>query len=302
MSFSSGTKNEICRTAIDKKCCALSEAYGVLLYCNTFSDREIRLITEHRPFAERLDGLFRAAFGFGFDITPQSVSGEGKLAFVINSADKLAEIFTCYGYEPGKILAHHINLGVFEDECCRVSFMRGAFLAGGSVTNPEKRYHLELVTDHFKVSREAFALLLEMGFSPKETSRNGNFIVYFKQSEAIEDFLTTIGAPVSAMEIMSAKVEKDLRNSVNRRVNCDTANVSKTVDAAGAQIEAIRRIEKATGLDKLPEKLYETALLRIVNPEASLSELAELANPKVTRSCLNHRLRKLIEIAGATID
>lgn len=300
MSFSSDTKNEICRAPIGKKCCALSEAYGVLLYCNTFSVREIRVVTEHRAFGDRLTELFQAAFGpgFGFDISPEPSAAEGKLIFIVNEEKKLEDIFSRYGYEPRKMLAHHINLGIFEDDCCRVSFMRGAFLAGGSVTNPEKRYHLELATDHYNVSREAYSVLLEMGFSPKDTVRNGNYVIYFKQSEAIEDFLTTVGAPVAAMEIMSAKVEKDLRNSVNRRVNCDTANVSKTVDAAAGQLEAIRNIEKTIGLDSLPQKLYETALLRIVNPEASLSELAELAHPKVSRSCLNHRLRKLIEIAG----
>jgi len=107
------------------------------------------------------------------------------------------------------ILAHHINFGVLEDDCSRQSFMRGAFFAGGSVTDPNKRYHLELVTDHYNVSREAFSLLLDMGFEPKSTSRGGNYITYFKNSEIIADFLTTLGAPVAAIEIMSAKIMKE---------------------------------------------------------------------------------------------
>jgi DNA-binding protein WhiA len=194
-------------------------------------------------------------------------------------------------------VAHHINLAVLEEECCRASFLRGAFLAGGSVTDPTKRYHLELVTDHFNVSRQTYSLLLEMGFEPKESSRAGNFIVYFKQSSAIEDFLTLIGAPVAAMELMALKVEKDMRNAVNRKVNCDTANVSKTVEAAMQQIEAIEKIERTTGLDALPHKLRETARLRLNNPEMSLSELAAAAG--MTKSCLSHRMRKLIEISSA---
>ncbi|UOO36963.1 DNA-binding protein WhiA [Oscillospiraceae bacterium CM] len=298
MSFSNDTKAELCRDPIGRKCCALSECYGLLLYCNTFTAREIRLITESRELAQRLPKLFRRAFGLSFDLTPQEQSG--KLPFVIHDPDKLRLIFEAYGFTGSTMLAHHINLGVLESDCCRPSFLRGAFLAGGSVTDPAKRYHLELVTDHFNVSRETFALLLEMGFEPKEASRNGTFITYFKQSAAIEDFLTTIGAPVSAMALMSQKIEKDMRNSVNRRVNCDTANVSKTVDAALSQIEAIESLVGSSGLDSLPDKLRETAELRLENPEASLVELAALSS--LTKSCLNHRLRKLVALAGESTE
>ena len=176
--------------------------------------------------------------------------------------------------------------------------MRGAFLAGGSITDPAKSYHLELVTAHYNVSRETYSILLELGFTPKDAARGGNYITYFKQSEAIEDFFTLIGAPIAAMDIMSAKVEKDMRNAVNRRVNCDSANADKTVSAAQEQLEAIKRLERRAAFDELPEKLRETALLRIANPEASLADLAMLAIPPVSKSCISHRLRKLMELAG----
>ena len=184
---------------------------------------------------------------------------------------------------------------MLEEEHCRLAFFRGAFLAGGSVTDPAKRYHLELSTPHLSVSRELRALLLECGFTPKETTRKANSITYFKQSEAIEDFLTKIGAPCAAMDIMSAKVEKSMNNTINRKVNCDTANADKVVAAAQEQIDAIRRIERDYGLDVLPEKLQSAALLRIANPEASLADLATLSYPPVTKSCLNYRLKKLME-------
>ena len=311
MSFSNGVKAELCRGAFGRSCCAVAESYGLLLYCNTFSTREIRIITESRALAQRLPKLFKRAFNLGFDIAPsgsvpQGPAGEmpdksGKQTFLITSPDKLAVIFDTFGFASSRILAHHLNLSVLEDDCCRPSFLRGVFLGGGSVTDPAKRYHLELVTDHYNVSRETYSLLLEMGFEPKESRRKGNFVVYFKQSSAIEDFLTTIGAPVSAMGLMSLKVEKDMRNSVNRKVNCDTANVSKTVDAALQQIEAIEKLSRETGLDSLPDKLRQTAALRLENPEMSLQELAELS--QVTKSCLNHRLRKLVELGskGSTI-
>ena len=289
MSFSATVKSELCRTPLNRPCCAKAEAYGVLLYANCFSAREIRIITASPALAQRLPKLWKRAFSLSFDAVSSGGRG-GKTVFLMTDADKIAAIFSAYGYDASRALAHHINLGVLEDECCRASFLRGAFLAGGSITDPAKRYHLELVTDHKNVSGEAFSILLEMGFAPKDTLRAGHYVIYFKQSEAIEDFLTTLGAPSAAMEIMSAKVEKDMRNAVNRRVNCDSANADKIVSAAQAQIDKIRAI----GLDNLPPELAQVALLRVANPEASLSDLAALSDPPVTKSCINHRLRKLM--------
>ena len=297
MSFSSSVKEEICRELTNRKCCSVAECYGILLYCNTFSSKEIRIITESREFAGVLPRLFRRAFGITFDVLPDVSEQRGKVTFVISDPAKLARIFDTYGYGGSSLVAHHINLSVLEEDCCRVSFIKGAFLAGGSVTDPMKRYHLELVTDHYNVSREIFPMLLDMGFEPKSTSRGGNYIVYFKQSEAIADMLTTLGAPVSAMNVMSAKIEKEMTNSVNRKVNCDTANVLKSVDAAQRQLEAIRKIGQNSGIESLPERLRETALLRMENPEYSMSELAAAHAPPITKSCLNHRIRKIIEIA-----
>ena len=145
---------------------------------------------------------------------------------------------------------------------------------------------------------ETCALLLDAGFSPKETTRGGNSILYFKQSNLIEDFLTAIGAPVCAMGVMEAKVEKDLRNGVNRRVNCETANLTKVVDASMEQVAAIRKLQKRGHLKDLPPKLRETAKLRLENPEATLQELAAMQDPPVSKSAMNHRMRKLVALAN----
>ena len=196
-------------------------------------------------------------------------------------------------------LTLHVNFGLLEEEAQCMAYLRGAFLAGGSVTDPAKRYHLEMTTSHYKVSRETCTLFIECGFSPKELMRGGNNILYFKQSDYIEDFLTAIGAQVAAMGVMEAKVEKDLRNGVNRRVNCETANLTKVVDASMGQMAAIRALEAAGELEKLPGKLKETALLRRENPEATLQELAAMLNPPITKSAINHRMRKLLELARA---
>ena len=145
------------------------------------------------------------------------------------------------------------------------------------------------------MSRELFSLLLDMGFSPKETQRAGNALLYFKQADAIADFFTAIGAPGTAMAVMTAKVEKEMRNTVTRQINCDSANTDKTVAAAQEQLAAIRRIAKEYGsLDVLPEPLRDAAMLRVTNPEASLADLAQLSFPPVSKSCLSHRLKKLM--------
>ena len=298
MSFSSNVKAELCKDSLSKKSCAVAEGYGVLLYCNTFSSTEIRIITESRDFAARLPRLFKKAFGITFDQEP-AAHDRGKLQFAISSEDKIAKIFETLQMDLKASLTLHVNFGMLEEEAECMAYLRGAFLAGGSVTDPAKRYHLEMTTSHYKFSRETCALLIECGFSPKELSRGGNNILYFKQSDYIEDFLTAIGAQVSAMGVMEAKVEKDLRNGVNRRVNCETANLTKVVDASMGQMAAIRALEEAGELDKLPGKLRETALLRRENPEATLQELAAMLNPPITKSAINHRMRKLLELARA---
>ncbi len=294
-SFAGKVKNELCRVPVQRLCCARAEAYGVLLYGNTFSPIEVRLITESADFAARLPRLFQRAFGLKFDRLPEEE--RGKLIFGITDRSKLDRIINQLGYDPRQNLVLHVNFGLLEDECCRTAFLRGAFLAGGSVTDPEKRYHLELDTGHAQASREVATLLTEMGFLPHSVRRGGSSVIYFKQSEHIEDLLTTIGAPAAAMDIMTAKVDKEIRNGANRAMNCDMANVNKTIDAALEQKNAIQRLQENGRLERLPEKLRQTALLRLQYPEMSLSQLAEKCDPPVTKSCMNHRMRKLLEEA-----
>ena len=296
MSFSANVKGELCRSELSRKCCARAEAYGVLLFCHTFDAEGVKIVTGSPDFARRLPELFRRAFRVSFDQLPGA--GKGKRVFRITAPEKLSAIQEVYGGEPGGSLAHHINFAVVEEDHCRTAFLRGAFLAGGAVSDPAKGYHLELATSHYSVSRELAALLPEAGFTPKQTTRKANYVTYFKSSETIADFLTALGAPISSMELMNAKLEKHLRGSVNRRVNCDSANLDKAVDASLEQVEAIQRYARTFGLDALPDKLRATAELRLAHPELTLTQLAALSTPPVTKSCLNHRLRKLMELAG----
>ena len=269
LSFSSAARAEICRVLPGKPCCALAQCFGILLYCNSFQDNGIKIITESREFAHVLPKLFKKAFDLDFDSYP-SLAAPGKLVFQIRDERKLSTVMEAFGFSKGDTLALHVNYPIVEEECCKASFLRGAFLAGGSVTDPGKGYHMELATTHQAVARETELLVREvMNFSPKTARRGGAQVLYLKQSEQISDFLTRLGAPVAAMGIMEARLEKELNNKVNRRCNCDDANTSKVVEE---------------------------------NPSASLSELAAMMEPPITKPAMNNRMKKLTELAKEAIQ
>ena len=296
-SFSAGVKAEICRSFPQKRCCALAQCFGILLFCNSFHADNIRIITESREFAQMLPKLFKKAFLLDFDILPKA-DAAGKRIFQITDPDKIQWIMENYGFDARDTLSLHINLAVIEEECCKNAFFKGAFLAGGSVTDPTKGYHLELTTTHQSVAREGFSLMQEiLGFAPKTAARGGGQVLYLKQSDLISDCLTFLGAPVSAMGIMEAKLEKELNNKVNRRCNCDDANTSKVVEAAQEQLAAIRILRERGKFEHLPVKLQQAAVAREENPESNLTELATMMEPPITKPAMNHRLKKLVQLS-----
>ena len=302
ISFSSAARTEICRELPHQSCCARAQCFGILLFCNSFQDSGIKIITESREFACILPKLFKKAFDLDFDSYP-SLAAPGKLVFQIWEKDKLAAIMDAFGFSVGDTLALHVNYPVVEEDCCKVSFLRGAFLAGGSVTDPGKGYHMELATSHQCVARETELIIREvMDFAPKTALRGGAQVLYLKQSEQISDFLTCLGAPVAAMGIMEARLEKELNNKVNRRCNCDDANTSKVVEAAQEQLSVIRSLREKGILDGLPEKLKQAALAREQNPSASLTELASMMEPPITKPAMNNRMKKLAAIAKETVQ
>lgn len=298
ISFSGNAKAEICRSFPQKRCCALAECFGILLFCNSFHADGIRVITESREFALMLPKLFKKAFGITFDVQPE-LENTGKLIFQIMQPEKILTVMDAYGFHPRDTVALHINLPVIEEDCCKNAFLQGAFLAGGSVTDPGKGYHLELTTTHLSVAREANVLVEEvLGFYPKTAVRSGAQVLYLKQSDLISDCLTYLGAPVAAMGIMEARLEKELNNKVNRRCNCDEANTSKVVEAAQEQLSAIRVLKSHGVLANLPQKLQQAAKAREASPESSLTELAAMMEPPITKPAMNHRLKKLVQMAG----
>ena len=216
-------------------------------------------------------------------------------AYVKTDADK-TKVFDKFGHSFNEATLR-INRANISDECCAGAFLRGAFLSCGTVTSPESGYHLEFVVPYKKLCTDLIKFLDELNLNPKYIVRKGNHIVYFKDSESIEDILAIIGAQDASLYVMGIKIEKDVKNKVNRKLNFEISNISKTVDAAQIQISAIELIESRQGLSSLPDNLQKIARLRLEYPESSLSELEKLLDEPISRSGINHRLNKIVKIA-----
>ena len=294
MSFSTEVKNELCRVSMQRACCTRAEAYGALLHATVFSHREIRLSTENAVVARRLQALLQRAF---FVVCEPQQQGR-KYQIVLEQPAQIGRIFDVLGYDRKSHITYHLNRNELEEECCLASFLRGAFLMAGTVAGPDKKSHLELKSGHQSLAGEETSLLLDLGLSPKLAHRGGTCLLYFKDGASVEDFLTRIGAPHAAMALMEAKVEKNLRNTINRQVNCETANLVKTADAAARQIAAIRAVLDTRGEEAFPENLRETVHLRLAYPTDTLAELAQRFDPPISKPGLSHRLKKITEFAS----
>lgn len=182
------------------------------------------------------------------------------------------------------------------EDCCKRALIKGAFLGGGTVINPQKTYNLELTTPYPGLAKDIQELLKEAGFSFKSVTRKGKEVLYLKNSESISDFLSYIGAFRAQMELLNVKIEKEIRNEFNRAANSETANLEKTIAASVEQVRVIEEIQKRIGLENLPDDLKEIAKLRLAHKEASLSELGRMMNPPLTKSGINHRMKKLMQL------
>ncbi len=191
---------------------------------------------------------------------------------------------------------YRIPADVVAEDCCKRAFIKGAFLGGGTVINPQKTYNLELTTPYPGLAKDMQELLQETGFFFKSVKRKSKEVLYLKNSESISDFLSFIGAFRAQMELLNVKIEKEIRNEFNRAANSETANLEKTIAASVEQVRRIEEIEKRIGLENLPDDLKEIAKLRLSHKEASLSELGRMMNPPLTKSGINHRMKKLMKL------
>ena len=294
MSFSSQVKNELVEIQVENNCCKKSLLYGMALFSKSFSYREVVFQSKSEATAELYSNLLSelCSVNAGMKISPS-----GKIYTVsVKKSANVSRIMAYFGHERSETTLR-INFSNFDCEECQSAVLRGAFLACGAVSSPEKDYHLEFSVPYMNLSKSLVTALQEKELAPKVTHRKGYNIIYFKDSEEIEDCLYIMGAGKSMFDMMNVKIVKEIRNTANRKANCDAANIEKTVAAASPQIAAIMKIEREKGLDSLSEPLRRMAEIRMENPDSSLNELAEMFDPPISRSGVNHRLSRLVKIA-----
>ncbi len=292
MSFSSDVKSEITKIENISSCCYHAQVYGLVLFAH-FSKYNFSITTENLDVFELYMSYLRDYCG----VNPVISDGSTKkmTAYLKTDAEK-EKAFEKFGHSL-KETSLRLNRANIAEECCPGVFLRGVFLACGSVTDPERGYHLEFVVPYKRLCTDLMKFMDEMDLKPKYIVRNGNHVIYFKDSESIEDILAIIGAQSASLKLMGIKIEKDVKNQVNRRLNFEMSNINKTVNASNLQVEAITYIEKSKGLSSLPENLQSVAKVRLENPDASLRELIYLLDEPITRSGINHRLAKIVDIA-----
>ena len=297
MSFSHDVKKELCSAITDKdrKYCCL---YGMLLFCRSFSPDSIVFQTENEQVSELFCRLIDDVIGGSgiIEISRTEKKNGGTLySLSVPSEHYREEIIYRYRIS-SRTLIHRIQTDIIDNNSV-YAFIAGAFLSCGSITEPMKEYHLEFAVPFPELAEDLMKLLSSVGVAAKYAERKNTYVIYLKDSEAIEDLLTFMGATMSSIELMNVKIFKDVRNKANRLANCDAANIERTLRASEKQIADIEYIMETEGLDSLTPELRNMAEVRLENPDVSLKELGEMLDKPVGRSGANHRLKKLSEIA-----
>ncbi|MBE6884424.1 MAG: DNA-binding protein WhiA [Ruminococcaceae bacterium] len=296
MSFAGELKRELCRALPEQREETMAECYGMALVARGFDAGNISMVTESESVAQRFAAMIEQLTDVKAETTQRERADGAVYTVSVNDEGERVKLLQLFGHS-GHELNRRIKLENITNDENYSDFMRGVYLSCGSISDPNKSYHLELSVPFLNLSKELSLLLSQLLAKPKEIRRRGDYVLYYKESEHIEDFLTFIGAPMKALEIMEIKVFKDVRNKVNRRTNCETANIDKTVAASARQIADIELICERKGMEFLPENLRELAQLRLENPEMSLAELGSMLTKPISRSGVNHRLERLAAIA-----
>ena len=264
----------------------------------------LKITTELNSVARKVFKLLKQNFGINTTISVnknQMLKRNNSYVLIVTSEMGSENLLRELGIlEPGDgfYTVNKVPENLLQNEECIRSFIRGAFIGGGSISDPGKNYHMEFVTNNEDFAKSLKDLINKLGFNCKVVSRKNNFVVYLKESEQISDLLSIIGAHNALLSLQNTKIVKAMRNNVNRIVNCETANLSKTVNASVRQIENIKLIQDTIGISSLPENLQEIARIRLECEDMTLKELGEMLEPPIGKSGVNHRLRKIEEIAN----
>ncbi|MCE4955830.1 DNA-binding protein WhiA [Macrococcoides caseolyticum] len=303
MSFASEMKNELTRIETDM-CCSKAELAALIRMNGNLSIQNMQWVinvqSENAAIARRVYSLTKKIFGVDIELlVRKKMKLKKNNVYICRIKMKTKEILDELKILTNGEFKQIVDDSLFYDECCKRSYLRGAFLAGGSVNNPEtSSYHLEIFSLYESHSRGLTALMNEYELNAKTLERKKGYISYLKEAEKISDFLSIIGGYQALLKFEDVRIVRDMRNSVNRLVNCETANLNKTISAAMRQVENIKLIDQEIGIEELPERLREIARLRVLHQDISLKELGEMVSTGViSKSGVNHRLRKLDEIA-----
>ena len=294
MSFSSDVRTNVSTVNIKRPCCRASILYGLLFTLNEFKGAPLNFTTDNEAVASLFTSMMRSVFGTKVTFTVGERLSRRKEAQKIYKLDYPGlDIMNAINerFSSEKIIKDEL----FVCEGCSGAFLRGLFLSCGTVTDPKSGYHLEFSVSNDKKCFSLMEYFSQLSFPARRTVRRGVSSLYMKESESIEDFMTYIGAAQASLSIMNAKIMRDIRNNVNRRMNCDAANIYKTTGAATGQIHAIKHLMETGRIDFLPDNLKITAKLRLENPQASLEELAQLHEGNISKSGVSHRLAKIVD-------
>lgn len=310
MSFSSTTKNELSRIQSADQCCGLAELAALVRMSGTIQIMGMKRInlkftTENAAIARRIFTILKMIYNTDIEVMVRrnrQLKKNNNYLIIVNDKDISRQILIDVGFiseDESNIFDPDYSMpkAIISKRCCKRSYIRGAFLGGGSISNPEKTYHLELVTNNQEHAMDLLKIINSFGLNSKIVMRKENYVVYIKEGEQIVDFLNIIGAHQALLKLEDIRVLKDVRNNINRLVNCETANLSKTIDASLRQIGNIETIIAHLGLEKLPANLREIAEIRLQNSDATLKEIGMMLDPPVGKSGVNHRFRKLEELA-----
>lgn len=314
MSFSSKVKEELSRHIGSGRHCRIAEIAAIINICGKIkvnnNDITIKVQTENAAVARKYFTLLKKTFNINVEVlirkSTQLKKSRVYVMYITNTEIAL-KILKAIGIVEFKddgtlLIDHRINPLIVQSTCCKRAYIRGAFLGSGSLSDPEKTYHLEFVSQHEKQSDELRLLINSFGMESKTIMRKKYYITYLKEGSQIVDLLNIMEAHVALMDLENVRILKEMRNNVNRMVNCETANLKKTVSAAVRQVEDIKYIEETIGLNSLPEPLEEIARIRLEYTSATLKELGTYLDPTVGKSGVNHRLRKISNIAEKIRD
>ncbi len=294
MSFSRELKTELCELK-SSECCRKAECYGFMLFGQSFSAQKISLLTDNEQVANRYAHLINRCFHIKPEISVNCGKKTTYKIFVKEEAER-KEILNALGLNVSAPNTY-INSQIINKDCCKNAFIKGMFLSSGQAADPEREYRIEFRIKNAELAYSAFDLLYKKQLEPRITLKNLTNYIYLKRSECVEDFLTLIGATTLSLQVMDARVIKDFRSKLNRKGNFEDANTSKLVNASLEQRSAIEYLINSDKFSLLTEELQYAARLRLDNPYAPLSELCRISSVPITRSGLNHRLRKIMEIA-----